>query len=84
MQAEVFAAISPDAYGDNLTSRHDAEGSLWCGPELLRIAALRSAGHPNKATEDALRRAYAIADEQGTAAWMARIEVSLRAAVALE
>ncbi len=84
MQAEVFAAISPDAYSDDLIVRHHTEGSLWCGPELLRIAALRSAEHPGKGIEDALGVACGIAERQGATAWVTRIEVSLREAVALE
>lgn len=84
MQAEVFAAISPDAYSDDLIARHKAEGSLWCGPELLRIAALTSAKHQFKTTEEALKRAYAAAERQGAKAWMGRIEVSQREDEALK
>ncbi|MDM9627390.1 hypothetical protein QTL95_15890 [Rhizobium sp. S152] len=75
MQAEVFAAISADAYSNDLQVRHDAEGSLWCGPEILRVSAMRFEEQSAKAMLDA---ALVIADRQGALAWTKRIALSHR------
>jgi hypothetical protein len=75
MQAEVFAAISADAYSEDLQVRHDVEGSLWCGPEILRVSAMRAGEQSAKIALDA---ALVIAERQGAAAWMKRIALSQR------
>ncbi|WP_337270430.1 ATP-binding protein [Oryzifoliimicrobium ureilyticus] len=75
MQAEVFATLSPDAFTPNLLERHNTEGSLWCGPELLRLAAV-TADEPSGINIQALEAAQAIAEQQGAAAWVARISLS--------
>ncbi|WP_377297687.1 ATP-binding protein [Rhizobium sp. SGZ-381] len=75
MQAEVFAAISPHAYSNDLFARQDVEGSIWCGPELLRVAAVKSAGNSERPSGEALATAYAMAERQGAVAWMRRIEL---------
>jgi hypothetical protein len=75
MQAEVFAAISADAYSEDLQVRHDVEGSLWCGPEILRVSAMRAGEQSAKTALDA---ALVIAERQGAAAWMKRIALSQR------
>lgn len=74
MQAEVFAAIDSVAYHETLLVRHEAEGSLWCGPEILRLAALRS--DVRTEAQQRLTTAQTIADQQGAVAWMVRIEQS--------
>ncbi|MBW9064721.1 helix-turn-helix transcriptional regulator [Rhizobium herbae] len=77
MQAEVFASLTPAALSDELLERLETKGSLWCGPEFMRIAAMR-ADSTAEASREALESARAMAKHQGAVAWERRIE-ALRA-----
>ncbi|WHS33910.1 hypothetical protein QLQ09_24030 [Brucella sp. NM4] len=73
MQAEVFATLSPAAMTPELSARLVREESLWCGPELIRLAAVE-ADASSEEGRVMLASALDVARKQGAVAWERRIE----------
>ncbi|MET0291580.1 MAG: winged helix-turn-helix domain-containing protein [Steroidobacteraceae bacterium] len=78
LQRDLMATFSTRWIDATTLARGQQELGGWCSPELLRVAALQSAGSATSTgTESALERSLRAARAQGAAAWELRSAMSL-------